>query len=159
MMKISISPMLVAVSPLVGYAPGLYGAVFLAAPSCGFGFAELPVRYPDASATLGVVFVTSFVFWIGWIIAFRRVPGWSEATHTDSMSSRLTLVGSTLGGIFLGIILSLVAYAVVAGVEEMCERVPLPIWLLVSLVTIPLAFVGYLITEVVVDFRRREKLT
>ena len=54
---------------------------------------------------------------------------------------------------------SLCAYAVVAGVEDICERVPLPIWLIGSLLMIPLVFVGYLITEVVVEFRRRKRGT
>lgn len=158
-MNSKLSSTIVAISPLVGSSPGLYGAVFLAAPSCGFSFAELPVRYPDASTTLGVVLVTSFALWIGWIVAFQRVPGWSRATHGYSMSGRLTLVGSTLGGVFFGVMASLFAYAVVAGVEDICERVPLPIWLIGSLLMIPLVFVGYLITEVVVEFRRRKRGT
>jgi len=153
----SASRALVAVAPGVGAVPGGVATALLAAPSCGFDVSELQELYPDASAWLRMVVLAGAIFWCIWIVAFFRAPKWRDAVGLRSIEGRLTAVSSTLVGASIGIVFSLLAFAVVGGVEDMCERVLAPIvliWLLIFLVPL---FLLYLAVEVMLDLRRRRR--
>lgn len=152
----SISRLLVALSPGIGAAPGAYATVTLAAPSCGYLITEIGTLYPDASNWLRDVIVAGAVVWLVWIVSFLRAPRWREATSWSSVSGRLATVASVVGGVAIGVVISLIAYAAVAGVDDFCDYVFFPIVLIRTLVFLVPLFLTYLVIEVIVDVKRRK---
>lgn len=145
----------VVVSPALGATPGIMATVVLAAPSCGFQFSELRDLYPSASVGLQTVAVFGALMWVIWIVAFLRRSKWSSTVHARSLPGRIAVVGSFLGGIALGVVISLVAYSLVAGVEDMCERVQAPISLIVLLFLLVPVFLVYVGVEVALEQRSK----
>ncbi|MEN9621042.1 MAG: hypothetical protein RL499_1235 [Actinomycetota bacterium] len=154
----SIARAFIALAPGLGAVPGAFATIVLAAPSCGFAFAELPALYPSAAGWLQTVTVVGVLVWVSWAVAFLGSRSWSSAVGGATIAGRLATVGSFLGGLVLGIAISLVAYSFVAGVEDMCEPVWVPVGLLWFLVLVGPVFVLYVVVEATFDARRRNSV-
>lgn len=142
--------MLLATTPWFMSLPGIMATLSLAAPACGLILAEYPELYPDAYRFLWDFGTFSAIVFLIWTIVVARTKV-LRSEPWRRVTGRLAIVGLACAGSALGLTASLILYAAVNGVEDMCDPVTFILVPLFGLLALFPLFLLYVLIEATVQ--------